>query len=374
MSFAASESVFLTALQPHTSVTTYGLPSDGQCHNEGTMSDEVARAKRVQQQVQMRLAEGSTLSRKNGGAGAGNYATSEYGGSSTMKYQTYSPGFSSRSYAYSGPKPVMAPRPVAQYPGSMPRNYSSRSAVDLGQLNKMSMVGMGGGGGGGGAMMYQQGEVMMGGYQGAGRQQMSMNRGDPEIISLHSMRQQQQQQPHGAMQPWMVDDSDALSMVSDRDATASRQYTQNMTNGYSMRQTTQGGGYQGSMRRSLSGTLSRGGGMMGGEVEMVQQPSFKGPAFRTISRINNRNRMSMGSVSGGSTLQHQASSGSYGGVDKGFVLSGNTSGSQGNLLMMQRPGTLSRAMSVKSMHSVGRGMDVYDGAMDLRGSMGNLSG
>ena len=227
--------------------------------------------------------------------------------------------------------------------------------------------------------MYQQREVVMGGYQGAGRPQMSMNmgRGDPEIISLHSMRPQS-----AHVNSWMADGSDAGSMVSERDATLSRQYTHSVSNGYNsqMRQTVQGSGaaYQAPMRRSLSGTLSRGASMTGGgEPEMVQQShSYKGPAYRTISRINNRNRTSMGSVSGASTLQHQMSSGSSymgGGQDRGFVL-GGMAGSQGNLMMMQRPGTMSRAMSMKSMHSVGRGMDVYDGAMDSRGSLGNLSG
>lgn len=118
--------------------------------------------------------------------------------------------------------------------------------------------------------------------------------------------------------------------------------------------------------------------MTGGEAEIIQQQhSYKGPAHRTISRITNRNRMSMGSMSG--TLQHQMSSGgsTYGGggdrVDTGFIVSGLSSGSQGNLLM-QRQGTLSRAMSIKSMHSVGRGMDIYDGQMEMGASMGNLSG
>uniref|UniRef100_A0A8C8IRK0 Plakophilin 3 n=1 Tax=Oncorhynchus tshawytscha TaxID=74940 RepID=A0A8C8IRK0_ONCTS len=86
-------------------------------------------------------------------------------------------------------------------------------------------------------------------------------------------------------------------------------------------------------------------------MSVQQQHSFKGPAFRTISRINNRNnRMSMGSMSGMS------------------------SGSQGNLMMQQqRQTTLPRTMSIKSMHSVGKGMDIYDGQMDMTGSMGNLS-
>lgn len=62
----ASETVFLSALQPNTSVTTYGLPSDIQLGNGSTVSNEVAKARRVQQQVQMRLAEKSTLPRQNG--------------------------------------------------------------------------------------------------------------------------------------------------------------------------------------------------------------------------------------------------------------------------------------------------------------------
>lgn len=64
----ASETVFLSALQPNTSVTTYGLPSDIQFGNGGSVSNEVAKARRVQQQVQMRLAEKSTLPRQNGSA------------------------------------------------------------------------------------------------------------------------------------------------------------------------------------------------------------------------------------------------------------------------------------------------------------------
>ncbi|KAF3854923.1 hypothetical protein F7725_022978 [Dissostichus mawsoni] len=41
--------------------------------------------------------------------------------------------------------------------------------------------------------------------------------------------------------------------------------------------------------------------------------------------------------------------------------------------MAQRQGTISRAQSIKSMHSVGRGMDVF-GQMEMGASMGNLSG
>lgn len=70
MSFGAQDKVFLSALQPNTAVSTYAIPSEIQLEGKGgNLSDEMTRAKRVQQQVAMRLAEKtSTLSRQNGSA------------------------------------------------------------------------------------------------------------------------------------------------------------------------------------------------------------------------------------------------------------------------------------------------------------------
>lgn len=62
----ASENVFFSALQPNSSVTTYGLPSEMQLKNGGSVSDEMAKARRVQEQVQMRLSQKTTLPRQNG--------------------------------------------------------------------------------------------------------------------------------------------------------------------------------------------------------------------------------------------------------------------------------------------------------------------
>ncbi|XP_069564325.1 plakophilin-3a isoform X2 [Brachyistius frenatus] len=347
---------------PNSSVTTYALPSDIQLGSGSSVSDEVARARRVQQQVQLRLAEKTTLPRQNGSAS--HYAMSDYGGSSSMKHTTYNPSFRSKSsYIYTGAR-TMGSR-VGQRSG-----FSCQSAgPELAQFHKISIGGggVGGGGGGGGGGYYQE-DMRMGGYQGSMRQSGM----EPDTISMHSVRQQTV-----PMNTWMTDGSDGVSMASDRDATFNRQYAQSSVNDYTS-QVRQGGGtmtFGSSMPRSLSSTLTRGGGMTGGAEEIVQQHSYKGPAHRTISRIANRNnRMSMGSMSG--TLQNQmTSSGSnIGGdrVDRGFIVS-TMSGSQGNLLM-QRPGTLSRAMSIKSMHSVGRGMDIFGGQMEMGASMGNLSG
>ncbi|XP_075945345.1 plakophilin-3a [Anarhichas minor] len=365
MSVVNSENVFLSAIQPNTSVTTYGFPSEIQLGNGGTMSDEMARARRVHQQVQMRMAEKSTLPRQNGSASQ--YATSEYGGSSSaVKYQTYNPNYSSKSsYMYSGSK-TMGP-PVSQRAG-----FTSQSTgPNMAQLHRISVGGGNVVGSGGGGGFYRE-DIRMGGYKGAARQQSRM---DPEILSMHAVRQHTAQ-----VSPWIIDASDAGSMVSDRDATFNRQYAQSAVNGYAT-QIRQGGGtmnFPPPMNRSLSGTLSRGGGMTGdggmtgGEVEFNQQHSFKGPAHRTISRITNRNRTSMGSISG---QQIMPGVGTYGGGGDGmdgggFIVS---PGSQANL-MQQRKSNMSRAMSVRSMKSVGRGYDIYDGQREMGNSMANLSG
>ncbi|CDQ88175.1 unnamed protein product [Oncorhynchus mykiss] len=237
MSIVAQDHVFLSALQPKTAVSTYAVPSEIQLGGNGaTLSDEMTRGKRVQQQVAMRLAEkSSTLPRQNGSAS--HYTSSEHGGSSTMKYQTFNPGFSSKSYVYTGSRPVMVSgspvytastpvmtgsRPVmapnmSQYSGG----FSSHSAVDLGGGQRVTMGGggrggggRGGGGAGGGGYTYLDdmrtggGSLGGGGYQGGvvyrgggggnmRGQQMStvirtMSRGpgpDPEA-SLRSMRLQ----------------------------------------------------------------------------------------------------------------------------------------------------------------------------------------
>ncbi|XP_077452842.1 plakophilin-3-like [Stigmatopora argus] len=348
MSSVASENVFLSALQPNNSVTTYGLPSEIHIGSGASATDDLTRARRVQQQVQMRLAEKSTLPRHNGSISTS--AMSDYGGSSTMKYQTGNPGFSSKSsFAFSSK--TMGPQ-MGQRSG-----YSSHSTgPDMAQYHRISV------GGGGG---YYRDDGHVGTYQ-MNRQQTRM---EPEVVSLHTMRQQTM--PGHA---WVVDGSDGASLASERDAVFNRQYVQ--SNGYStqMRQGAGSVNVPTSMRRSHSGTLSRMGEM---DMGTIQQSSYKGPAYRTISRINNRNRMSMGSMSG--TLQRQMSGGSsmYGGgmdrVDSGFIGPGMSSASQANLAMQRRQSTISRAMSIKSMQSVGRGADIFQGQMGI-GSMGNLAG
>uniref|UniRef100_A0A9J8B6A9 Plakophilin 3a n=1 Tax=Cyprinus carpio carpio TaxID=630221 RepID=A0A9J8B6A9_CYPCA len=382
-----SENVFLTALQPNLTVSTYAVPSETELAHGGTHAKEEARFKRVHQQVSMRLAEKSTLPRQNGSSSQ--HAASESGNYSTMtKYSTmsqnFTPNFSSKSFVYAPGRSVMAQRP-SQYSSG----YSSRSAIDFGPRTKVSYTG-GGGGGGGGAYYqeefgnggYQGGSFQVSGYQSGGgqvpqQQVSSMTRsfcrmgGDPETLSMHSMRLPSV--PRQVVSSWVAQDDSDGSLVSERDATYMQQASmQSMNNGYavntyprqSMYSTTRMNGFESgqqqvssmtlpAMKHSLSGTLGSGGGGMEQEV-YVRSASFKGPAHRTISRINNRQ----------TTRGSNMSSSMYG--------SAGLSGSQSNMGMMQQ-GRLSRAGSVRSVHSVGRGKDVFDG-MDMMGSMGNLSG
>ncbi|XP_012735727.3 plakophilin-3a isoform X2 [Fundulus heteroclitus] len=336
---------------PDTPSSSLALPSDRELEI-GTGSS------RVHEQIRLRLAQKSV--RQNGVASK--YANSDYGGSSTMKYSTYSPNYSAKSsYMYSGSK-TMGPQ------SSQRTGFTSRSAApDIVQFQRMSMGGGGGGGGGGG--FYRE-DVRTGGFQGTVRQ----SRLDQDAMSVHSMRNAP------AVRSWVMDNSDAGSMVSEQDATFGGQYSLKSMNGFGS-QMRQGGGaviYQTevqaptvtNMQQSLSGTLSRSSTLNRGATPAVvgsefiqQQQSFRGPAHRTLSRIANRNRMSGGSMYG---TQMTSSSGNLIGgdqVDKGgFIVSTLGSGSQSNLL--QRQGTLSRSMSIKSMQSVGRGMDVF-GEMDM---------
>uniref|UniRef100_A0A3B5MMU8 Plakophilin 3 n=1 Tax=Xiphophorus couchianus TaxID=32473 RepID=A0A3B5MMU8_9TELE len=267
-----SENAFLSTLQPHTLSTTYALPSDNQLGNGSAMSDDAVRARRVQEQIKMKLAEKGTLPRQNGKAFQ--YAMS---GKNINEFE--------RKYHFQRNK----------------AEFSSRSAApDMIQFQRMSV---------------------------------------------------------GGVNPWLIDNSDAGSLISERDGPFDQQYSQSAMNGYGT-QIRQGGGtitYQTGFqtqepvlttsRRSISGTLSRGGGLGGGGTEIIQQQSFKGPAHRTINRIANRNRMSVSSTSG--------------------------SGSQGNIYQ-QRQGGMMRSTSMRSVQSVGGGMDIY-GQADLE-DMPHLQG
>lgn len=220
---------------------------------------------------------------------------------------------------------------------------------------------------------YQE-ELPLAGYQ-TNRQQMltrTVSRPDPETMSLHSMRMYSMPPQPNPVSNWVAQDGSEGSLLSEREAGPYQAPAYATTNGYCT-QVRQVSSAPTTMRRSLSGTLGQvisGGGVTTGEM---QQQSFKGPAFRTISRINNRsNRMSVGSMASAAGMQ-QMSGSVYGSSGRMAMGQMGSSGPGSVVLMQQRQATLPRALSVKSLHSVGRGVDVMDN-WNMTGSMGNLNG
>uniref|UniRef100_A0A673Z4F0 Plakophilin 3a n=1 Tax=Salmo trutta TaxID=8032 RepID=A0A673Z4F0_SALTR len=292
MSFGAQDKVFLSALQPNTAVSTYAVPSEIQLEGKGgNLSDEMTRAKRVQQQVAMRLAEKtSTLSRQNGSPPMATWYSNVRNKDSfpwTLMKMYNTIFFQLLLLSPPPPLPPLSQAPrMSHYSGG----FSSRSAMDLSGGQRLSMGG--GGGGGGGGYRYHDNMSLSGGYQGGGGYQVGGGGG--------AMRQQMST-VNRAMSRDTGPDLETMSLRSVR--------LQNMP---------------------------------------AQVSDFRYTRLCVLCVL----------------CQH-----------KGFLSSAMSSGSQGNLMMMQqhRQTTLPRTMSIKSMHSVGKGMDIYDGQMDMTGSMGNLS-
>lgn len=118
----------------------------------------------------------------------------------------------------------------------------------------------------------------------------------------------------------------------------------------------------GSLRRSLSGTLAQDRGYWQ-EEELPYQYSYKGPSHRTISRIANRQQYQQQ----GSALVHEG----WVGTGRGVPMAGNGWGTQwqqhvsrANPVMGtgQYQVPLQRAASLHSVRSVGKGVDIMDGA------------
>ncbi|XP_058859200.1 plakophilin-3-like isoform X2 [Acipenser ruthenus] len=337
---------------PNTSVSSYALPSEMHLGHGASGYDQISKSQRVQDQVRMRMIQNrqsgsTTVPRANGSVQ--NSASSEYRMSSGMKYATVNPAFSSKSHMYSMERKVAGP-PVSQYGTARASGWSSRSAVEIGPNRKMSLGGRGGGGGGGGgggvgSSIYSRGRDDMGyGYQTSQSTMRSVSRAQRDF-DIMSMRSMQVNNSPVQIQPW-VDDGEG-SMISDH-------YAGGDGYGYSQVRTVSsnaGGSAMGTMRRTLSGTLaSRSGDWQEEDQLYVNNVKPRGPAVRTLSRLNQnasrQNRMSMGSVSGSSTIQQQKMGGGN------YVQCSN--GSYGSL-------PITRAMSTMSLKSMTKGMDTFDG-------------
>ncbi|KAK2913838.1 hypothetical protein Q8A67_002237 [Cirrhinus molitorella] len=297
----ATEGLFFSALQPSTSVTTYAIPTD-----DRPRRDQLSKARRVQQQVQQRMAEKSSSSSRL------NASTEFDGHSSTVRYQTKTPGFSSKSVIYNGSRTMTAPR-LSQYAGE----FSSRSAVEMGTRHRIShgvpmpaVVGR--------PYMYHDDAHLSGSYnQMQTSESRTLSRTEQEAAAMAGHSLQRQPSPVGN---WMASYGQSSSPTA-----VQRQ-------------------------RTLSGTLAREGFSTGWrEAELANPYAFKGPSHRTINRINNRQvqQQQQQRLSSSSMQWQQMTTG------------GNSMMGAGHY-----QGTIKRAGSVHSMKSVGRGVDVYDGLAD----------
>nr|XP_040019943.1 plakophilin-3 [Gasterosteus aculeatus aculeatus] len=289
MSVSVAEGCFLSALQPRTSCTAYVVPPDGPSADPG------ARARRVREQVRMRLAENrsSSLPRLDdtrNGSTDNNYPE--------VKSFSHNLGFSSRSMIHT-PSRVMA-MPTAPLPSS---GFSSRSAVETSSK----------------ARHKQMSEV-----QSSFRSSHSRN------TRSKSLCQADQEAAIAASRPPEIT-VPAL----------------------------------GTLRRSLSGTLAQERGYWQ-EEEQPYHYTYKGPSHRTISRITNRQQH----------YQQQQQSSTFGqegwvGSGRGVPMAGDSWGTQWQQHMSrashgigtgQCQASIHRAPSLRSLRSVGKGVDILDGA------------
>lgn len=119
----------------------------------------------------------------------------------------------------------------------------------------------------------------------------------------------------------------------------------------------------GTLRRSLSGTLAQDRGFWQ-EEELPYQYTYKGPSHRTISRIANRQQYYQ---------QQGAAFGQEGwvGTGRGVPMAGDGWGTQWQQHVSrashvmgkgQYQAPIHRAPSLRSLRSVGKGVDIMDGA------------
>uniref|UniRef100_A0A672YE29 Plakophilin-3-like n=1 Tax=Sphaeramia orbicularis TaxID=375764 RepID=A0A672YE29_9TELE len=262
MSVAVAEGCFLSALQPNSSCTAYVVPSDG------PSPDPVAKARRVREQVRMRLAEkkSSSLPRLDDSM-LGSVGEQHTGclKASMPTAPLHSSGFSSRSATETNSKVNHVGTSVVH------TNYQATQSHSRSTRSK------------------------------------SFCQSDQEGFPLTVF-----------VPPENVHHSLPVPAP-------------------------------GTLRRSLSGTLAQGRGHWQDE-ELPSQYTYKGPSHRTISRITNRQQ------------HYQQSFGQDGwvGTGRGVPIAGD-GGSQG-YGTGQYQGHLHRAASVRSVRSVGKGVDVLDGA------------
>ncbi|XP_068164396.1 plakophilin-3-like [Antennarius striatus] len=293
MSVAVAEGCFLSALQPNTSCTAYAVPSDG------PSPDPVAKARRVREQVRLRLAEkkSSSLPRLDDSQlGSSDYSFPE------SKSFTHTLGFSSRSMIHTPSRVMAVPTVPLHSPG-----FSTRSAVET--TSRMRNKGI----------SVAQSSFHSSQTHTRSRRSKSLCQADQEALTLNTLGPQEKASPSTVPPP-------------------------------------------GTLRRSLSGTLAQDRGHWQEET-LPFQYTYKGPSHRTISRIANRQYYQQQ----GSSFAQEG----WVGSSRGVPMAGDGWGTQWQQRVSranhtlgtgQHQAALQRAASLHSIRSVGKGVDIMDGA------------
>lgn len=294
MSVAVAEGCFLSALQPNSSWTAYVVPSDG------PSLDPDSKARRVREQVRMRLAEkkSSSMPRLDDSLGSTDYSFPE------TKSLTHTLGFSSRSMIHT-PSRVMAV-PTGPLPSS---GFSSRSAVETSSKVRHK-----------GSSMVQS-SFQTSQTHSRSRRTKSLCQADQEAFPLTVLMPQEKASFPIAVPP------------------------------------------PGTLRRSLSGTLAQDRGYWQ-EAEVPCQYTYKGPSHRTISRIANRQQhyQQMGSSFGQEGWVGTGRAVPTPGDGWGAQWQQHVSRASHVMGTGQYQAPIHRAASVRSVRSVGKGVDILDGA------------
>ncbi|KAG8563879.1 hypothetical protein GDO81_016230 [Engystomops pustulosus] len=309
--------------QPHTDITSLALPTDSQLDRRLRDESLELRNARVQEQVRARMMQkGPSTSRSN----------SIYGESFTTRsqYSTVPNTYSSRSQVLGTDQRISTSRSSGYGTmGGMRTGYSSRSAVDLGASQRISVPP---------PQQQQQQQRQYSTYRPSSYHERAyQGKREYDTMSLRSLRVGDGEEKYGS----------------------SGFYTRQMSSASAGP----------ALQRSLSGNLLQDGGTSWVErAEVAQTRTIRAPAMRTLQRFQSNNRA-------------RAASGSYGTltqvVPQQMQQSQNVVGSSYVSNVIEHT---SRAPSVRSLaesaHQVQemRGIDVFDGNKSLMSQHSFTSG
>ncbi|XP_068117467.1 plakophilin-3 isoform X1 [Hyperolius riggenbachi] len=315
--------------KPNSEITSLALPTDSQLDRKLREESQELRNARVQEQVRARMMQkgSSSSTLRNNSSSNSNY-TENY--TTRSQYNTTPASYSSRSQILNNDQRISSSRSVSYGTlGGIRSGYSSRSAVDVGATQRISVP-------------PQQ-------------QRYATSRPTSYHEKVYPSRREY----------------DTMSLRSLRVGDGEDRYEQGGGGGQSSYYTRQTSSVSAAptMQRSLSGTFGQdgGGGSWVERAEVVQTRTIRAPAMRTLQRFqsNNRNRAASGSYG---TLNSMASQ---------QFQQGATAGANYVTTTLEQN---SRAPSVRSLaesaHQIQemRGMDMYDGNKSLMSQHSFTSG